>query len=226
MTLLQPRERFVQTDGLNQLTKHSRRRIIPKGSTIFQTGDGADSLFYLVRGLVEIRQELDATSARDPKKFKDKGMTLRYIPSESFLGEVDFALSLQVRSHIAYTLEECEVCEVDYDVFGRLISQYPELLTKVQTQIAQQLLESDRKVLDVRYLEFYDKLRAELITLAKLQGIRHPNGLSIRIKVQDLAAKIGCSREMAGRIIKALSEEQFLSRNGYTLIIYERSLSL
>lgn len=224
MNLQQPREICTQTEGIEHLVTCSQRRVFPKGADLFQTGDDAHSLFYLIRGLVGIRQDQVSTFARDLDKFKDKSLTLRYVTSRHFLGEVDFVLSSQTRNHSAYTLQECEVAEIDLAILRRLVSQHPILLTMIHTQIAQQLTASDQKVLDVKYLEVYHLLRCELITLAKLKGVRCSNGVSIKISMIDLAAKIGCSREMAGRTIKALSQEQFLSRNGYTIVIYDRYL--
>jgi CRP/FNR family cyclic AMP-dependent transcriptional regulator len=48
----------------------------------------------------------------------------------------------------------------------------------------------------------------------------HPDGMQIRITRQDLGRMVGCSREMAGRVLKALEEQEQISVKGKTIVVF------
>jgi len=47
----------------------------------------------------------------------------------------------------------------------------------------------------------------------------HPEGMQIRVSRQDLARLVGCSREMAGRVLKNLEDEGVLRATGKTVVM-------
>jgi CRP/FNR family transcriptional regulator, cyclic AMP receptor protein len=48
----------------------------------------------------------------------------------------------------------------------------------------------------------------------------HPNGMQIKITRQDIAKIVGCSREMAGRVLKELEDEKLIEAHGKTIVVY------
>jgi CRP/FNR family cyclic AMP-dependent transcriptional regulator len=48
----------------------------------------------------------------------------------------------------------------------------------------------------------------------------HPDGMQIRITRQELGRIVGCSREMAGRVLKALEAEGRIKAHGKTIVVY------
>jgi CRP/FNR family cyclic AMP-dependent transcriptional regulator len=48
----------------------------------------------------------------------------------------------------------------------------------------------------------------------------HPDGMQIKITRQELGKIAGCSREMAGRVLKALDENGLVSVSGKTIVVY------
>ncbi len=48
----------------------------------------------------------------------------------------------------------------------------------------------------------------------------HPQGTQIRVSRQELARIVGCSREMAGRVLKQLQEQGLLHARGKTIVVY------
>ena len=66
--------------------------------------------------------------------------------------------------------------------------------------------------------------RALLDLCKRPEAIRGPRGTSIRISRQELARNVGCSREMAGRVLKKLEEDGALVSKGRSIMIFsERS---
>jgi CRP/FNR family cyclic AMP-dependent transcriptional regulator len=48
----------------------------------------------------------------------------------------------------------------------------------------------------------------------------HPAGTQIHISRQELARIVGCSREMAGRVLKSLAEQQTIEVHGMDIVVY------
>ena len=48
----------------------------------------------------------------------------------------------------------------------------------------------------------------------------HPQGTQLRISRQELSRIVGCSREMAGRVLKKLEEDGKLHARGKTIVLY------
>jgi CRP/FNR family cyclic AMP-dependent transcriptional regulator len=48
----------------------------------------------------------------------------------------------------------------------------------------------------------------------------HPDGMQIKITRQEIGRIVGCSREMAGRVLKALEEQALISVAGKTIVVF------
>jgi CRP/FNR family cyclic AMP-dependent transcriptional regulator len=44
--------------------------------------------------------------------------------------------------------------------------------------------------------------------------------MQIKVSRQELSRLVGCSREMAGRVLKVLEEQGLVSANGKTIVVY------
>ena len=47
----------------------------------------------------------------------------------------------------------------------------------------------------------------------------HPEGMQIRVTRQELGRLVGCSREMAGRVLKALQADGLIEASGKTIVV-------
>jgi CRP/FNR family cyclic AMP-dependent transcriptional regulator len=48
----------------------------------------------------------------------------------------------------------------------------------------------------------------------------HPEGMQIKVSRQELSRLVGCSREMAGRVLKVLEEQGLLTARGKTIVVF------
>jgi CRP/FNR family cyclic AMP-dependent transcriptional regulator len=51
-------------------------------------------------------------------------------------------------------------------------------------------------------------------------AMTHPEGMQIKVSRQELSRLIGCSREMAGRVLKVLEEQGLLRATGKTIVVF------
>lgn len=77
------------------------------------------------------------------------------------------------------------------------------------------------KVRDLIFLDVKGRIAHCLLELSsEPDAMTHPEGMQIKITRQDIAKMAGCSREMAGRILKEPEEEKLISAHGKTIVVF------
>lgn len=179
-------------------------------------GEPAESLYYLVDGSVTALIEDDDRHE----------LTLAYINKGEFVGEMGLFQSLTTRSVIVRTRESCAIAEISYrrlqQLLERELSEHAlGLLFAIGGQLAQRLRQTSRQVGDLAFLDVTGRIAGALLELCKQpDAMTHPDGMQIRITRQDLGRMVGCSREMAGRVLKSLEEKGHISVAGKTIVVF------
>ena len=47
----------------------------------------------------------------------------------------------------------------------------------------------------------------------------HPDGMQIRVTRQELARLVGCSREMVGKVLKDMEEQDHIAVSGKNIVV-------
>ena len=88
-------------------------------------------------------------------------------------------------------------------------------------QIAYRLRNTTRKVGDLAFYDVSGRIARTLINLSKEpDAMTHPNGMQIKITRQEIGRLVNCSREMAGRVLKTLEEQQLIDVSGKTIVVF------
>ena len=116
---------------------------------------------------------------------------------------------------------DCEVAELSYSTFRALSQKYPDLVFEVARQMANRLVRTTQKVSDLAFLDVTGRVARTLMELSKQpDAVTHPQGMQIKITRQEMGNIVGCSREMAGRVIRSLSKEGLISVRGKTMVVH------
>ncbi len=87
--------------------------------------------------------------------------------------------------------------------------------------MATRLRKTSRKVGNLAFLDVTGRIAHTLLELCKEpDAMTHPDGMQIKITRQELGRIVGCSREMAGRVLKALREQGHVSVKGKTIVVF------
>jgi CRP/FNR family cyclic AMP-dependent transcriptional regulator len=54
----------------------------------------------------------------------------------------------------------------------------------------------------------------------------HPDGMQIRVTRQELGKLVGCSREMAGRVLKMLEGDGYITVAGKTIVVLREPVNI
>ena len=94
------------------------------------------------------------------------------------------------------------------------------IMFAIGTQLSLRLRQTSRKVGDLAFLDVTGRIAHTLLELCKQpDAMTHPDGMQIRITRQDIGRIVGCSREMAGRVLKTLEEQNHIAVNGKTIVV-------
>ncbi len=199
---------------LEKLLIHAQRRRCPAKANIICAGDRSDSLYFIVKGSVTVLIEDE----------DGREMIVAYLNTGDFFGELGlFQPPGQENGRSAWVRAktECDVAEISYTKFREISQQEPEILYALGGQMAERLRNTTRKVGDLAFLDVTGRVARTLMDLCKQpDAMTHPDGMQIKITRQEIGRIVGCSREMVGRVLKALEEQELVNVKGKTMVVF------
>jgi len=201
----------LNEDALEKFLSYSHKRRYPTKSLIIYAGDAPDALYYISEGSVAVLMNDD----------DGHEIVLAYLNQGDFFGEMGLFDQGSGRSAWVKARTECTLAEISYSKFRQLAQTEPDLMYAVASQMAARLRKTSRKVGDLAFMDVTGRIARTLLDLAKEpDAITHPDGMQIRITRQELGRIVGCSREMAGRVIKELEERALISAAGKAIVVF------
>ncbi|MRX28017.1 cAMP-activated global transcriptional regulator CRP [Kangiella sp. HZ709] len=202
---------LAQDETILSFLDSCQRRRFPAKSTLIYAGDSSNTLYFLLEGSVSVLIEDD----------EGRELVLAYLNPGDFFGEMGLFTDEHDRTAWVRTKTECEVAEISYERFRQITKDNPDILFKLSTQLAIRLQKTSRKVGDLAFLDVTGRVAHALLELAKEpDAMTHPDGMQIKITRQELSRIVGCSREMVGRVLKALEEQGHIHVKGKTMVIF------
>lgn len=201
---------------IERFLAHCHRRRYPARTEVFRPGDAAVTMYYVISGSVSIITEED----------DDRELVLGYFGGGEFVGEMGLFIESDQREVILRTRTPCELAEISYERLhqlfaGTLSADAPKLLFAIGAQLSRRLLDTSRKASRLAFLDVTDRITRTLHDLAhEPEAMSHPDGTQMRVSRQELARLVGCSREMAGRVLKKLQIDGKLHARGKTVVLY------
>jgi CRP/FNR family cyclic AMP-dependent transcriptional regulator len=197
--------------SLDRFLEHCHRRHYPAKSVIIYAGDKPDVLYYIIDGSVTVLIEDE----------DGHEIVLAYLNKGDFFGEMGLFSEDPNRSAWVRTRSACEVAEISYNKFRQLYADHPDVLFAMASQMAARLRNTSRKVSDLAFMDVTGRVARTLLDLCKQpDAMTHPDGMQIRITRQEIGRIVGCSREMVGRVLKSMEEQELISVKGKTIVVF------
>lgn len=198
-------------DDLHNFLAFCQIRKYERGQTVIYAGDEPTTLYYIMKGTVSVYLEEE----------EGKEVIIAYLNPGDFFGEMGLFDSLQSRSAFCRARTGCEIAEIEYARFNSYVRAHPEILFTIGKQMPNRLRHTTRKLGDLAFYDVTGRIARTLIELSKEPAaMTHPNGMQIKITRQELGSLVNCSREMAGRVLKTLEEQQLISVHGQTIVVF------
>jgi len=209
MSVIAPQKTGIPS--LDQFLEHCHRRHYPAKSVIIYAGDKPDVLYYIIDGSVSVLIEDE----------DGHEIVLAYLNKGDFFGEMGLFSEDPNRSAWVRTRTACEVAEISYTKFRQLYQEHPDIMFAMASQMASRLRDTSRKVSDLAFMDVTGRVARTLLDLCKQpDAMTHPDGMQIRITRQEIGRIVGCSREMVGRVLKAMEEQELIYVKGKTIVVF------
>lgn len=207
----QTAKNLSEIPAINRFLSYCRVRTVPSKTVMIHAGDLPDVLYYIVRGSVAVMIEDEDGNE----------MVLSYLNKGQFFGEMGLFYEQPTRSAWVRTRTECEIAEMTYPRFRQVASESPGLVFELATQLATRLHRTNSKLGDLAFVDVTGRIAHAIMDLCnEPDAMTHPDGMQIKVSRQELSRLVGCSREMAGRVLKVLEEQGMVSASGKTIVVF------
>ncbi len=190
---------------------HCDRQHYKAKSILVNAGEPSESFFFVLKGSLSVILKSDG----------DQDMVVNYVNPGDFFGEVGlYKRKDKIREATVQAKSACEIAEIRYDKFLEIKDEFPEILYAIGCQMADRLTNATKKLHDLAFVDTRGRIINALHDLCEQpDAMTHPDGMQVKVSRQELARIVGCSREVAGRMLKGLEEEGLVEVSGHTMVI-------
>jgi CRP/FNR family cyclic AMP-dependent transcriptional regulator len=199
----------LSDEDLGYLTERAATRTYPKGAIIVNEGDEGASVFLIQSGSVKAYLSDD----------KGKEVILSTQGPGEYFGELAL-FDEAPRSASVAALEPCKAMIVSKTQLRAAIVERPQIAMALLLGLARRVRELTENVRTLALLDVFGRLVKTLYSLAEEKD----GSLVIDQKLtqQDLASRIGASREMVSRIMNDLTQGGYISIEGKRITIRKK----
>lgn len=203
----------LNPEQLAEVEKHCSTRPYPKNAVIINEGDDTDSLYIIESGHVKVF--LSDKSGKEVI-INNQG------PGEYF-GELSI-LTGKKRSASVMTTEKCVFTIMYKQDFKELLEKNPPIGFNMLQSLANRVQELTDNVKSLALQDVYGRVVKVLMSLSEPVGeIKDRQRLvKQRLTQQEIANRVGSSREMVARILKDLTIGGYISQEKKQILINGR----
>ncbi len=197
--------------ALHRYFTNSHRRAYAQNSTIVNAGDYSNALYYIISGSVSVILE-----DQDGHE-----MVLAYLNAGEFFGEVGLFDERHERSALVRARTHSEIAQLSYDRLLELSKSDPDVILSLLMMMSLRIRDTSRKLRDLAFQDVAGRIARALLDLSRQpDAVIVPSGHAINITRQELGRIVGCSREMASRVIRSMEERGAVHIDGKTVTIH------
>ena len=201
----------LDDSALERIATDATERTLQRGDVLFVEGEEPDDLYVVIEGRIAIAN----------RSIDGRESVVALMEPGDLFGEMGLFYEQPTRSAWVRTRTECEIAEMTYPRFRQIASESPGLVFELATQLATRLDRTNRKLGDLAFVDVTGRVAHAIMDLCnEPDAMTHPDGMQIKVSRQELSRLVGCSREMAGRVLKVLEEQGLVTASGKTIVVY------
>lgn len=202
-----------KTASLAGFFENCHRRVYEPNATIITAGDESTSLFYIISGSVSVLIEDN----------DGHEIILAYLNPGDFFGEIGLFDEKGQRSAWVRARVKSEIAQLGYDKLRELSVSSPEVVFSMLCQMSLRVRDTSRKVGDLAFKDVAGRIASALLDLCEQpDAVRTNDGIEIKVTRQELGRIVGCSREMASRVLRNFEDRHLVSVDGKSVMIHGR----
>lgn len=182
-------------------------RSYPKNTVIINENDHADSLYIIESGRVKVY-----CSDKNGKEF-----IMNTLSAEDYFGELAL-LDDDKRSASVRTMEKSSFCIIYKEDFNHVLEQQPNIAKTLIRNLTRRVRKLTKDVKALALQDVYGRVTNVLTNLSEPRD-DHTSVIPEKLTQQDIADRVGASREMVARILKDLTIGEYISFEGRNIIL-------
>jgi CRP-like cAMP-binding protein len=194
------------------ISKVAVTQVFRKDNMILIEEEVGSTMFVILEGRVKISRISE----------EGREVILSILSEGDFFGEMSI-LDGQSRSANVVTLEDSTILVIHREDFLQMMHDFPQIAINLLKELAHRLRRSDSQIKSLSLQNATGKVASTLLRIADDSGKIHMGQVEIPKlpPQQDLANMAGTSRETISRVLKTLSEEGYLRKEGNKIIILD-----
>jgi CRP/FNR family cyclic AMP-dependent transcriptional regulator len=193
---------------IRELASRGQTRTFPKNAVIINEGDRGDTLFVILAGKVKVYVSDD----------DGREMILDMHDAGEYVGEM--SLDGRPRSASVMTLEPTTCSVLSRDELRAAIARNPDIAMAIIEKLIERARIATDNVKNLALMDVYGRVARLLLSLA-----REENGKLVvpdRMTQQDIADRVGASRDMISRIFKDLTVGGYVTVENRQITIHRK----
>ncbi len=206
-------------EALQELASMARCHDYPKNNILFYQGDPASSAFLVVSGRVKITLMNE----------EGREVVLTIVRPGGMFGLLVAALDGGPQPANAITVAPSRIASFDIDGFVPWLGRQKTTQRALLRELGDRIREAYHKIGEHALMGVRERLLYALLDIAEREGQLEPSSEMIvftRPTHQELANRIGSSREVVSRVLKELLDSDLLQAEGRVIRVSESALIL
>jgi CRP/FNR family cyclic AMP-dependent transcriptional regulator len=194
---------------LKVLEGHASIRTYPRNTLIITEGDEASTLYVILSGQVKVFLSNE----------EGKEIVVNIQGAGEHFGELALIDSAP-RSASVITTQKSRLAAISKPDFRKILADHPDIALSLIRDLTGRVRVLSTNVKNLALLDVYGRVAKTLLSLAR----EHDGKLIVeeRLTQQDIANRVGASREMVARIMKDLVIGNYISINRRRIQINEK----
>jgi CRP-like cAMP-binding protein len=196
--------------SIDELSRLTTRRCIEKDAVVFFENDPGDSFFMILSGRIKV------TILGDD----GREVILSILGSGDFFGELAL-LDDEPRSATAMAIEPTELLSLTRADFDGVLKDNWTIMPALIQVLASRLRHANHQISTLALLDVYGRVANVILEMAREEGRRLKDGRVVfrRATHQEIANRIGTSRETVTRMLKDLERQELIHVKGREMIL-------
>jgi CRP/FNR family cyclic AMP-dependent transcriptional regulator len=198
----------LDPDIVRDISQLLHYRQFPKKTQIVVEGDPSHSMYFILDGRVKVYLDDDS----------GKEIVVNIHEKGQFFGELGLIEGIP-RTASVTTLDDTRLGILNEQEFHKLMMRYPQFAMKMMHNLVTRLREATETIRKLGLMDVYRRIVVTFLNMAE-----EDNGRWIikeKLTQQNIASRVGASREMVARILKDLRTGKYISMEGGYIVIHK-----
>lgn len=203
----------LSAEDLEKISQHASTRSFPKNTVVINEGDDTDSLYLIDKGSVKVYLSDN----------NGKEVIINTLETGEYFGELAI-LSSGKRSASVMTLENTTLSLINKNNFKNLLLNQPTIAYVLIENLAQRVRELTENIKSLALQDVYGRVVKTLLSLSEPIQLDNADKRVIRKRItqQEIASRVGSSREMVARILKDLALGDYITHDNKQIVINKK----